>query len=143
MDLPYKPFKYINRGIPNQGIIWRPVLPIKIIYNHTSSKSFDAYLDSGSDYCLFHASVGAAIGIKIMQGSEGDLGGVISKTRSKVWYHYIKLVIGQDIIQTKAGFSWDLDCNLLGQIGFFDHYKIEFNPISHPPRVSFSLIPSN
>ena len=143
MEVPYKPFTYRNRGVPSQGIIWRPVLSIKINYDHTPSKSFDAFLDSGSDYCLFHASIGAGIGIKIVQGTEGDLGGVISKTRSKVWYHDVQLLIGQDRIHTKAGFSWDLDCNLLGQIGFFDHYRVEFNPLPHPPRVSLFRIPSN
>src|SRR5439155_374065 len=78
LEVPYKPFTYRNRGVPSQGIIWRPVLSIKINYDHTPSKSFDAFLDSGSDYCLFHASIGAGIGIKIVQDTQGDLGGLIS-----------------------------------------------------------------
>jgi len=64
-------------------------------------------MDTGSDYCLFHA-IGASIGIKIQSGPEGDLGCVIGGTRSKVYYHNVKPVVGADIIDIKAGFSWDL-----------------------------------
>ena len=59
--------------------------------------------------------IGASIGIKIQSGPEGDLGGVVGGTRSKVYYHNVKLVVGADIIDIKAGFSWDLTENLLGR----------------------------
>jgi hypothetical protein len=109
------------------------VLPVKIIYNHATSARFETVVDTGSDYCLFHASIGASIGIKILSGPEGDLGGVISGTRSKVYYHNVKLVVGTDIVEIKAGFSWDLSENLLGQIGFFDNFIVTFDPSLHRP----------
>jgi hypothetical protein len=133
LRIPYKPFTYRNRGVPDQGIIWRPVLNVKIIYNHAQSKRFEAIVDSGSDYCLFHASIGAALGIKVTTGAEGDLGGVITGVRTKVYYHNVKLVVGADMVEIKAGFSWDLTDNLLGQIGFFEHFSVAFDPSSHPP----------
>ena len=51
----------------------------------------------------------------------------------KVYYHNVKLVVGADIIDIKAGFSWDLTENLLGQIGFFDNFIVTFNPTFEPP----------
>jgi hypothetical protein len=77
--------------------------------------------------------IGAAIGIKINDGAEGDLGGVIGGPRTKVYYHNVKLVVGTDILEIKAGFCWDLSENLLGQIGFFDNFIVTFNAGFHPP----------
>ena len=90
-------------------------------------------MDTGTDYCLFRADIGAGIGVKIDSGPEGDLGGIIAGPRSKVYYHNVKLVVGADIIEIKAGFSWDLTENLLGQIGFFDNFVVTFDPTFEPP----------
>lgn len=113
--------------------MWRPILPVKIIYNHATSKRFEAIVDTGSDYCLFHAMIGASIGIKIDDGAEGDLGGVITGPRSKVYYHNVKLVVGTEIVEIKAGFSWDLTENLLGYFGFFENFIVTFNTAFEPP----------
>ena len=61
------------------------------------------------------------------------MGGVISGPPSKVYYHVVKLVVGMDIVEIKAGFCWDLSENLLGQIGFFDNFTVIFDPSLHPP----------
>lgn len=133
MRVIYKSFPFHNRGVPEQTRIWRPILTVQIIHNHATSKKFEAVVDTGSDYCLFHASIGASIGIKIHSGSEGDLGGVLTGPRSKVYYHNIKLVVGADIVEIKAGFSWDLTENLLGHFGFFDNFIVTFNTAFEPP----------
>ena len=134
MRIPYKSFPLRNRGVPEQTKIWRPILPVQIISsNHAKSNRFEAVVDTGSDYCLFNAMIGARIGIKIENGSEGDLGGVIGGLRSKVYYHNVKLVVATEIIEIKAGFSFDLTENLLGQIGFFDNFTVTFDPSTHPP----------
>jgi len=133
LRVSYKSFPFRNRGVPEKTRIWRPVLSVQIIYKHATSKRFEAVVDTGSDYCLFHAGIGASLGIKIHSGPEGDLGGVISGPRSKVYYHNVKLVVGTDIIEVKAGFSWDLTENLLGQTGFFDNFIVTFNPVFEPP----------
>jgi hypothetical protein len=52
---------------------------------HAASKKFEAIVDTGSDYCLFHSSVGEAIGIKLREGLEGDLGAVVAGPSSKVY----------------------------------------------------------
>ena len=68
------------------------------------------------------------MGIKIHDGAEGDLGGgVIAGPRSKVYYHNVKLGVGTDIVDIRAGFSWDLTENLLGYVGFFDNFIVTFD----------------
>jgi hypothetical protein len=138
LRINYRSFPLRNRGIPEQTHVWRPILPVKIIYGHATSKRFVALVDTGTDYCLFDALIGASIGIKIDKGPEGDLGGIIAGAKSKVYYHNIKLVVGADIVEIKAGFSWDLTENLLGQIGFFDHFVITFNAAFEPPCFDIS-----
>ena len=143
MRINYKSFPFRNRGVPEQTRIWRPILPVQLIYNHATSKRFEAVVDTGTDYCLFHAAIGASIGVKIHSGPEGDLGGIVPGARSKVYFHNVKLVIGADIVEVKAGFSWDITDNLLGQIGFFDNFVVTFDPFPHPPCFEFQRIHRN
>lgn len=125
--------------MPEQTRIWRPVLPVQIIHNAVTSPRFEATLDTGSDYCLFPAIIGASIGIKIHDGSEGDLSGAIGGPRAKVYYHDVKLVVAGETVEIKAGFSWDLTENLLGYFGFFDQFAVTFDSSSHPPSVDIQL----
>jgi hypothetical protein len=83
------------------------------------------------------------MGIKIHDGVEGDLGGVIAGPRSKVYYHNVKLVVGTDIVDIKAGFSWDLTENLLGYVGFFDNFIVTFDPSPQPPCFDLQRIQRN
>jgi hypothetical protein len=90
-------------------------------------------VDTGTDYCLFDALIGATIGIKIDSGAEGDVWGIIPGSGSRVYYHNVKLVVGADMVEIKAGFSWDITSNLLGQTGFFDNFAVSFHPAFEPP----------
>jgi len=74
LRVTYKSFPFRNPGVPEQTLIWRPILSVQIIHNHAASKRFEAVLDTGSDYCLFDANIGASIGVKIVDGPEGPLG---------------------------------------------------------------------
>lgn len=133
MRVNYKSFPFRNRGVPEQTRVWRPILTVKLIYNHATSKRFDAIVDTGSDYCLFDANIGALIGIKVVNGPEGDLGGIIAGSRGRVYYHNVKLVVGADIVEIKAGFSWDISENILGFFGFFDQFIVTLNSAFEPP----------
>jgi len=143
LRITYKSFPFRNRGVPEQTRIWRPILPVQLIYNHATTKRFEAVVDTGTDYCRFHASIGASIGVRIVSGPEGDLGGIVPGARSKVYFHNVKLVVGADIVEIKAGFSWDITDNLLGQIGFFDNFAVTFDPSPHPPCFEIQRIHRN
>ena len=63
----------------------------------------------------------------------GDMGGIVAGATSKVYFHTIKLVVGAEMVEIKAGFSWDITANLLGQTGFFDNFTVSFDPTFEPP----------
>ena len=107
------------------------------------SKRFEAIVDTGSDYCLFEARIGETIGMKIKSGPEGNLGGVIAGPIGKVYYHNVKLLVGADMVDIKAGFSWDITVNLLGQVGFFDNFSVTFDPSPHPPCFEIQRVHRN
>ena len=133
LRVTYKSFPFRNPGVPEQTLIWRPILSVQIIHNHAASKRFEAVLDTGSDYRLFDANIGASIGMKIVDGPEGPLGGIIPGSRGKVYYHKTKLVVGTEILEIKAGFSWDITTNVLGHFGFFEHFTVTLQSAFEPP----------
>jgi hypothetical protein len=111
------------------------MLNVSVIYKHTESKRFEAIVDSGAPTCLFHGSIGAALGMKIDSGEEGPLGGVVSKASTKVYYHQIKIkLLGQMLSIPRAGFCNDLSVlAILGREAFFDNYTLTFDPCNKPP----------
>lgn len=91
-------------------------------------------MDSGSDYCLFHSSIGASLGMDVESGIEGGLGGVIGGVRSKLYYHKVRLLTAGEYFDVMAGFSPSLSVPaLLGQVGFFDQFVVTFDYAPHPP----------
>ena len=98
-------------------------------------------MDSGSAICLFHASIGKHIGLKLKDGELGSLGGVVGKMKGEVYYHKIKLKLIADIIPITAGFSEDLSvAGILGRYGFFEHYTVTFDPCNTPPGLSVERV---
>lgn len=141
MRVNYKSFPFHNRGLPDKLQVWRPVLLVQIIHNHASTKRFEAHVDTGTDYCLFDARIGASIGIKVNNGPEGEMGGIVAGSITKVYFHTIKLVVGAEMVEIKAGFSWDITANLLGQTGFFDNFTVSFDPTFEPPCFDVERVP--
>jgi hypothetical protein len=143
LRVKYKPFPFFNRGLEHYGTVFRPVLTVQVVYNHAASKRFEAIVDTGCDCCLFQSHIGESIGIKIKDGVEGPLGGVIHGPRAKVYYHKIKLLVAGEFLEIRAGFSADIDQNSLGQIGFLDHFIVIFDPSGDPPELDVRRILTN
>ena len=101
-------------------------------------------MDSGSDYCLFHASIGESLGMDVKSGIAGSLGGAIGGARGELYYHRIRLFAAGESYDLVAGFSSTLSVPaLLGQIGFFDNFTVTFDYTSHPPCFDLQKIPRN
>src|ERR1700722_800678 len=106
--VPYKmyPIAGSDPRVPaGSSALWVPILNVVVIHNHTKSKRIEAYVDSGAPTCLFHASIGRALGMKVESGVEGPLGGVVGGAISKVYHHDIKVEVLGQIVSVKAGFS--------------------------------------
>lgn len=141
--VPYRvfPVKKPIKGFPEIKETWTPVLNVAIIIGHATSKRFEAIVDSGSAVCLFHADIGKPLGLKLKEGEEASLGGVVGGSRGKVYYHQIKLKVLSDIIPITAGFSETLSvAAILGRHGFFEHFTVSFDPCSHPPGLRIERV---
>lgn len=109
--------------------------------NHTKSNRFEAVVDSGSPWCLFHGDVGTDIGIDVTKGIEQPLGGVIGGASGKSYFHKVKLCLPGTIIEVMAGFSPQLSvAGILGRSGFFDNYTVTFDPCNDPPGMEIQRV---
>jgi hypothetical protein len=122
---PSKP----TEAFPQRHSTLRPIIPIVIKYQDRRVRIF-ALLDTGSDYCLFHESVGKTLGIPVEQGKREQFVG--STGFGTAYFHHVVLEIGGWSHECIAGFTPELDkagvaCVILGHAGFFDRYDVTFN----------------
>jgi hypothetical protein len=96
-------------------------------------------IDSGANDCIFHADIGRAIGMNLASGTKEIRTGIGG--HQDVWVHPIVLYVGDSALNIRAGFAENLPvAGLLGRIGFFEHFKITFDPSSNPPGVELERI---
>ena len=91
MKFPYKKFSVQPRPSGPASIVARPVIPI-----HVTSKqrvAYEALVDSGADYSIFHAEVGEAIGLEVRKGHRVLFAGVSGATHVQFF-----------LIETESGF---------------------------------------
>lgn len=123
--------------------IFRPIVPIRIGYGQIelAGQHYQALVDSGADWCLFHADVGKLLGIPISQGERRNFVGVGGKM-SVCYFHPIRLLIGPFVVNTKAAFTTALNFRygLLGQSGFFDRFLVTFNSLTEAPYVDIDVL---
>jgi len=122
-------FKYLKQQTsdPAQPWVLRPYIPIRLFYKQKSVSVF-ALVDSGADESVFHVSIGKLIGIDIPKGRKKRFFG-ISGAGIDGYVHRIRLqIVGAPAsIELDVGFldAPGVDA-ILGQVGFFDHYRIKF-----------------
>jgi hypothetical protein len=127
--------RYPYKSYPNGrgGIDQCAVLNVQIARdgrNTPRSKRFEAVIDSGASLCLFHASIGRAVGIDIEAGLVDNAMG-ISGQASSMYLHEIQLYLPGGPVTVRAGFSESLPlAGLLGMEGFFDKFKVTFDPVA-------------
>lgn len=101
---------------------------------------FEAVIDSGSSFCLFHSAVGEDIGLDIESGELDETMGV-SGTPTRIYRHVVSLHFLGNMFEIRAGFTEQLPlAGLLGRSGFFEHFKITFDHSSDPPGFDLERI---
>lgn len=129
-------FAYKNYPNPKGGQDWAAFVNVQIANaakHSPPTKRFEALIDSGASRCIFHASLGQAIGLDILKGEVEETVGVSGKP-TPTYLHNVSLYVMGGIIKVRAGFTDQLPLGgLLGRIGFFEHFKITFDPSSEPP----------
>ena len=116
-----------NSPFPNKKSSLRPVVQIDF---ETEDGKFGylVLIDSGADYCIFHATVGEQLGIDIKSGKPLTFYGTSGEPQ-KAYFHTITFKIGGHQHTCFAGFSYDMEklaYGLLGQDGFFDKWIVKF-----------------
>lgn len=117
---------------------WLPILNVALIIGHTTSKKFEAIVDSGSPVCLFHADIAKAHSLNFKSGQRDDL---IGGSKGEAYYHKIKLKVMGEIISITGGFSEHLSvAAIIGRHGFFDNFMVTFDPCNNPPGLIIERI---
>lgn len=109
--------------------ILKPIIPVELAYGSRSIR-YAALIDSGADFCIFDAEIGAALGIDIYAGSREVFGGVQEAGAAEAFLHEVVLNVGGWNHKTTIGFSYDIakhGYGILGQKGFFDIFIIKFD----------------
>lgn len=129
MNFKYRKFPVDSSNCPfsQKKSSLRPVIQIDF---HGTNTDFGYYvlIDSGADYCIFHANVGEQIGLKIREGQELIFYGTSGEPQ-KAYFHKIEFKLGGVKHECFVGFSYDMNklaYGILGQDGFFDKWSVKF-----------------
>lgn len=116
-----------NLADPTKPVIPRPYIPVRLFYQEKHRNTF-GLVDSGADVSIFHASIGRRLGIQIEQGRSGKTSG-IGGVEMVTYYHTLSLQVDglAEIVPLEIGFAdWLPVTGLIGEVGFFDVYRITF-----------------
>jgi len=125
-SVPYKAYPTAAGGFDYCAVL--NVQIARAEKNAPRSKRFEAIIDSGASRCIFHSSIGEAVGLDIEKGTAENTIGISGKP-SQLYVHEISLYVPGGIIPIRAGFTRDLPvAALLGMEGFFEHFRVVFDP---------------
>ena len=138
MEFRYKaleisPSKSVNRKL----VVWRPIIPV-YLFNNKKIIGYEAIMDSGADFNIFHSEIADILGINYKKGHKRRLFG-LSSQKIKGYEHEVEIKMreaartllesGFGKYKTKIIFSNQIPVNsfgVLGNIGFFNHYNVNF-----------------
>jgi len=113
---------------PDRKNILRPVIPIGVIYRGNKVR-YSVLIDSGADYCIFHADIGELIEIDIKNAKRMEFFGV-GGVRQEAFFHNIKIDVGGWEFPCYVGFSYGLKqmpYGIVGQDNFFSLFTVIFD----------------
>ena len=130
MDFRYKKFPIDpnNCPFPNKKHALRPVIQIDLESPTKGKFGYFVLIDSGADYCIFHASIGELLGLDIKSGTPLTFYGTSGEPQI-AYFHKITFKIGGNPHTAEVGFSYEMEklaYGLLGQDGFFDKWNVKF-----------------
>ena len=93
IKFPYLSFpRKSTDAFPDKKYVLRPVIPIKVKCQEKEI-TYHALIDSGADFCIFHAQIGESIGINIKEGKKLKFFGVTGG-KQEAYFHHILIEIG-------------------------------------------------
>lgn len=107
----------------------KPIIPITLEFGERSLR-YPALIDSGADFCIFEAQLGAYLGLDVESGQPEYFGGVQERGGAVAYFHNVSLIVGGQRHDVRIGFSPDVaqyGYGILGQIGFFSFFVVKFD----------------
>lgn len=107
--------------------IYRPIIPV-ILIRSKRLVGYEALIDSGSDYNIFHSRIAEILGIHLSKGRKRQIIG-IGEQRLKGYEHNVILKVAGKQYKTRVIFSKQIPPNsfgVLGNSGFFNHFRVTF-----------------
>lgn len=118
-------FKYIKRGR-----VKKPLIPIQLRLNGKVVSSL-ALIDSGADFNIFHSDLAPILGIDLSKLKTTQFGGIKKGVPDSTAYiAALEVGVNGDFFDCPVLFSADISPNgygVVGQLGFFDHFRITFD----------------
>lgn len=119
-----------NAAFPSKKQIARPVIPVEVQYKGKKIK-YLSLIDSGADFCIFHAEIGEAVGINVKQGNKLEFYRITGE-KEEAFFHDIVISIGGHEKKCYCGFTYQFSKNkmpygVLGQKGFFNLFKVSMD----------------
>lgn len=129
MNFEYRKFPVDpdNCPFPGKKSALRPVIQVDFD-SPSGSFGYLVLVDSGADYCVFHASIGEQLGLDIKSGAPLTFFGTSGEPQ-KAYFHEITFKIGGNQHTCLVGFSYEMEklaYGLLGQDGFFNKWTVKF-----------------
>lgn len=123
------PYSKVPAKHPSRSFSLRPLLEVKLI-SGTRSVRTTAHVDTGADGTIVNRSWASALGIDVKKGVRSSTMG-ISPVGIPTFIHQIDIEIinlpeSRRTIEVEFIESRNVNV-LLGQVGFFQNYKVGFN----------------
>ena len=121
-------FKYFSQWLPNYGVLSSPRIST-VFTNPKTGMSMPVFglVDSGSASILMNPQIGTALGIDVPSGEPmtfGGIGGNVIGYKHKLTF---RLIGDRNEYEVECAFAEiGIVDAILGQIGFFDNYKVVF-----------------
>jgi hypothetical protein len=107
----------------------RPYIPVSLRSKNSSIPSILALVDSGADFCMFDGALTEALDVDLsslqqikLSGINGSAVGYIAHLEIGVNDHFIPVPVVFSFDFSPVGFG-----GIIGQVGFFDAFKVEFD----------------
>ncbi len=121
-SVTYYPYPQIDPKTGKVSDLFRPTIPIKVLYKNKMTSTFQALVDSGSDRNLFPLEIGRILGIPVKRGTPRPIFG-IGKVKILAYTHRVLINFEKCSFEVEVDFSDEQKVPLLGRFGFFDQFK--------------------
>lgn len=121
-------YTVLETGLPHRPFVHRLLLSV-VLKGPIRSCQFLATIDSGADSCIFNFEVAEVLGFRPDKDGRREITYGIEGRPVDTWHLPVEIIVPalRQSFLTEVGFvKSPVPVLLLGQKGFFDHFKVSF-----------------